>query len=106
MVQAINNSVDKRNKAFKSCCESGTIILELYEFMNLIYELGTVNAYTTLIGNDIKTIKKVEEAINILKAYGIKIVAVEPFKKYSYGQCGGWGQRFNGRNLSIIHELI
>lgn len=75
---------------------------EIYKFMNLIYELGTVNAYTVLIGNDTKTIKKVEEAISILKTHGIKIVSIEPFRKYSFEQCNGWGEKFDGRNLSII----
>ena len=52
--------------------------------------------------NDIKTIKKVEEATNILKSHEIKIMAIDSFKKYSFDQCNGWGERFDGRSLSII----
>lgn len=70
--------------------------------MDLIYEIGTINAYTILMDNDIKTIKKVEEATNILKSHEIKIMAIDSFKKYSFDQCNGWGERFDGRSLSII----
>lgn len=75
---------------------------EVCAFMDLIYEIGTINAYTILMDNDIKTIKKVEEATNILKSHDIKIMAIDSFKKYSFDQCNGWGERFDGRSLSII----
>ena len=64
--------------------------------------VGKDLAMEFLMDNDIKTIKKVEEATNILKSHDIKIMAIDSFKKYSFDQCNGWGERFDGRSLSII----
>lgn len=70
--------------------------------MNWVFELGTANAYTVLSGNDVKAVKKVEEAIYILKSHDIKIMEIDPFRKYSFEQYYGWRERFGGRSLSMI----
>ena len=37
-----------------------------------------------------------------LETNNIDIISIEPFRKYSFQERNGWGERFDGRSLSII----
>lgn len=52
--------------------------------------------------NSPNTLKKLQEAIDIYEANNINIIFIEPFRKYSFQERNGWGERFDGRSLSII----
>lgn len=76
--------------------------LEIRLFIKIIFELGSIDLYSKLTDNSPNTLKKLEEAIDIFKANNINVISIEPFKKYSFEECNGWGERFDGRSLSII----
>lgn len=76
--------------------------LEIRLFIKIIFELGSIDLYSKLTDNSPNTLKKLEEAIDIFKANNLNVISIEPFKKYSFEECNGWGERFDGRSLSII----
>lgn len=76
--------------------------LEIRVFIKIIFELGSVDLYSKITDNSPNTLNKLEEAINIFKMNSINIIPIEPFKKYSFWERNGWGERFDGRSLSII----
>lgn len=83
-------------KLYKKSC------VEIRLFIKIIFELGSIDLYSKLTDNSTNTLKKLEEAIDIFKANNINIISIEPFKKYLFEERNGWGERFDGRSLSII----
>ena len=75
---------------------------EIKLFLKLIFEIGTIDLYSKLVDNSPNTIEKVKEAINILNNNNIRAISIEPFEKYSFNECNGWGKQFDGRKLSIF----
>lgn len=75
---------------------------EILNFLQLIYDIGTMDLYSKLIDKSIDTIKKINIAIQILENSNIEILSVAQFKQYSFNEYNGWGKQFNGEKLSII----
>lgn len=75
---------------------------EIHLFLNIIYECGTCELYSRLCDFSPITLEKLEEAVDILKMNNIDLVDVNPFKKYSFNECGGWGICFEGKQMSKI----
>lgn len=76
--------------------------LEIRLFIKIMFELGSIDLYSKLTDNSPNTLKKLEEAMDIFKTNNINIISSEPFRKYSFEERNGWGERFDGRSLSII----
>lgn len=84
---------------YKLYSESST---DVCHFIKLMFELGSIDLYSKLVDNSPNTLKKVEEAVELLKKNKINSISIEPFKQYSFKERNGWGERFDGRSLSII----
>lgn len=76
--------------------------LEIRLFIKIIFEIGSIDLYSKLTDNSPNTLKKLQEAIDIYEANNIDIISIEPFRQYSFQERNGWGERFDGRSLSII----
>ena len=75
---------------------------EIKLFLENIFECGTCELYSRLCDNSPITLNLIEQAINILKRNEINLVNISIFKKYTYKECSGWGNCFEGRQLSKI----
>lgn len=69
-------------------------------FLKIIYECGTCEIYSKLCDYSPNTLKKIEQAIGIMKKNNVAIVSIEEFKRYSFSECGGWGENFENKKLS------
>ena len=67
-----------------------------------MFELGSIDLYSKLVDNSPNTLEKIEEAVELLKENKIDNISIETFKQYSFKERNGWGERFDGRDLSII----
>lgn len=74
--------------------------IEINQMMSLIFDLGTMESYSTLLNNSPNTLLIIQEAIDILQIKGIEPVSSEHFRQYQYSECNGWGKKFDGRKLS------
>lgn len=92
-------TVDEFNSLYDLYSKSSPDIIS---FLQLLFELGTIDLYSGLVDNSSKTIKKLNEAINILNNNNIDVIAIESFKKYSFDECNGWGESFDGRSLTAF----
>ena len=79
---------------------------DINKMMMLIFELGTMEIYTTIMGYSSGTILKLNEAERILKKNGIKPIGITDFDKYHFDEEGGWGIRFEGDLLSEFIKNI
>lgn len=77
-------------------------VQDILSFLKIIFECGTCEIYSRLCNNSPGTLKKVNEAIDVLKVNGIALVDIIPFEKYEYTKHNGWGERFNGRDVSVL----
>lgn len=75
---------------------------DINAFLHIMFECGTCEIYSKLCENSPATIKKITEAINILRKNNITLVDVKLFGKYKYSMCNGWGEKFDGKNLSLF----
>ena len=48
----------------------------------------------------INTLKKIEQAVDIMKKNNVDLVDIKPFEKYSFNECSGWGNCFENNKLS------
>lgn len=71
-------------------------------FLEIIFECGTCELYSKLYDDSPRTLMKVKEGIDILNMNGIALVDVNLFTKFSFDKCGGWGERFEGKNFSVF----
>lgn len=75
---------------------------DVLHFIKLMFEIGSIDLYSKLVDNSPNTLEKIEEAVELLKENEIDNISIEPFKQYSFKERNGWGERFDGRSLSII----
>lgn len=87
-----NNLYDLYNKT------SQDILL----FLEIIFKCGSCELYTKLYDDSPSTLIKVKEGMDILNRNGIEPVDVRLFKKYSFEECDGWGECFEGKFLSVF----
>ena len=73
---------------------------EILLFLNIIFECGTCDLYAKLCDYSINTLKKIEQAVDIMKKNNVDLIDIESFKKYSFNACNGWGNCFEYNELS------
>lgn len=71
------------------------------QLMTLIFEVGTMELYSRLMNHSYNTLNKMQEITNILNENEIHTIDTTLFKKYEYSVNNGWGECFNGKQLSI-----
>ena len=71
----------------------------VYEMINLIFEAGTHDMYSRIIGYGEYTLLKVQEAMELMNRYGFPIPPVDPFLQYKFEEHRGWGERFDSATL-------
>lgn len=74
----------------------------IHLFLQIIFECGTCEIYSRIRNGSPRTLRKVDEAINVLKMNNIDLIDTTPFKIYKYSECDGWGERFDGKKISEI----
>ena len=72
---------------------------DIKEMLQIIFELGTCEIYGKINNNSINTLEKLKEGLLLLKKNNIKLIDIEPFKKYEFSNGNGWGDPFNGKEL-------
>ncbi len=75
---------------------------EINQMLNIIFELGTMEIYGKLVNNSPNTLIKLQEGINIALNKKIELPDKSEFEKYRYSERDGWGDRFDGRELSVF----
>ena len=73
---------------------------EIHLFLKIIFECGTCELYSKLCDYSINTLKKIEQAVDIMKKNNVDLVDIKPFEKYSFNECSGWGNCFENNKLS------
>lgn len=72
---------------------------DIKEMIQIIFELGTCEIYSKIKNNSNSTLEKLKEGVSLLQKNNIKLIDIEPFKKYRYCENNGWGYPFNGKEL-------
>ena len=57
---------------------------EIHLFLKIIFECGTCELYSKLCDYSINTLKKIEQAVDIMKKNNVDLVDIKPFEKYSF----------------------
>ena len=73
---------------------------EILCFLKIIFECGTCELYSKLYDYSPDTLKKIEQAMDIIEKNNIDSVDVKSFEKYSFSECDGWGNCFENKQLS------
>ena len=68
--------------------------------IRIIFELGTLEMYSTIRDFSPNTLEKLGEGIEIMQRLGLELISIEPFKKYRFIEGHGWGKPFNGKEFS------
>ena len=64
---------------------------DLNSIMHNIYDVAMTYCYTSVPKGAKETMSYVMNTIDILKKNKLEIPSVEPFKKYKFEECNGWG---------------
>lgn len=83
--------------------ESNIVILKIFR---LIFEIGALEIYGKLENYSIVTLKKLLEIIELMNNEEIELPSEDPFLRYKYDECGGWGKTFNGQEFSVIFAPV
>lgn len=75
---------------------------DINRMLYIIFELGTAEIYSRVCGYSNDTLLKVKEGVELLKKRKIELVSVNKFEKYRFNQKNGWGECFDGKELSIF----
>ncbi len=75
-------------------------------FLKIIFECGTCEIYARVCDHSPDTLRKVDEAIQILNRNKVKLLEVKSFEKFKYSECDGYGEHFDGKELSILFNRI
>lgn len=67
-----------------------------------IYDLGISHVYTEIEGYGEGSLNSLERLVNFMLINNFRLPSIEPFLKYSIKENGGWGNKFDSRNLSKI----
>ena len=78
---------------------------DIRQMLMIIFELGTADVYSILTEYSSRTLLKLQEAMEILKRNNIQLVDVEKFKVYHFKDQQGWGNCFDGKDLSIFFKI-
>lgn len=71
----------------------------VHEMVNLIFEAGTYDTYSRIIGRGEYTIHKVQEAISLMNEHGFPITSIKPYLQFEFVDGDGWGEPFDSTIL-------
>ena len=74
---------------------------EVNEMLIILYELGTIDLYSKLQDGSPNTLIKLREGIDIAMKMGVKLPDESEFEKYRYTDGNGWGEPFDGSEISL-----
>lgn len=75
---------------------------DVLHFLDLIYQCATLEIYSKICDYSPLTIDIIQVAEDILVNNNISLVDVHSFRTYSFRYCNGWGEPFNGKQLSLF----
>ncbi len=75
---------------------------DILSFLEIIFKCGTCELYTKLHDGSPRTLMRVKEGMDILNMNDIDLVDINSFIKYSFEECAGWGECFEGKYLSVF----
>lgn len=75
---------------------------DIKKVINLIFEIGTLDLYSSISDNSPRTLSMLEEILSITQRNGLLIPSVDRFRDYDISSNHGWGNSFN--RSEIINE--
>ena len=72
------------------------------DIMTVIYSIGTSHAYTVIKEYGQESLDELEILINYMTKNNITLPDIRTFERYSIEENRGWGNKFDGKNISII----
>lgn len=70
--------------------------------MTSIYNIGTSHAYSIIVEHGQKSLNELEKLIIYMTQNNIQLPDVKAFEEFSIEENKGWGNKFDGRNISNI----
>lgn len=70
--------------------------------MTSIYNIGTSHAYSVIVEYGQKSLDELEKLIIYMIQNNIQLPDIKLFETFSIEENEGWGNKFDGRNISII----
>ena len=70
--------------------------------MSSIYNIGTSHAYSIIEGFGQQSLEQLELLINYMDKNNIPLPHINDFKKFAITENKGWGNKFNGKEISCI----
>jgi len=70
--------------------------------MTSIYDIGTSHAYSRIEEYGQNSLDELEILINYMKKNNVPLPDVSPFEKFSIEENKGWGNSFDGKNISSV----
>lgn len=70
--------------------------------IRMIFDIGSKELYGKIQGHSDSTLKHLKEVMNLCQSENIKLPNGEIYRKYSFEENGGWGESFEGREMSLI----
>lgn len=71
----------------------------LHKMINLIFEAGTSDMYSRIIGKGEYTIHKVQETIELMNQYDFPVTPMDSFLQYKFEDENAWGEPFDSNSL-------
>jgi hypothetical protein len=72
---------------------------DIKKIVDLIFEIGTLDLYSSIKGNSPRTLLMLEEIISILIRHNLEIPKLKRHKKFDILENNGWGIEFDKSNF-------
>lgn len=67
---------------------------QLQRCVNLIFEIGTLDLYSSIVDKSPRTLLMIQEIIQIMEANSLKLPNIEKYMDYTINDQQGWGVKF------------
>lgn len=82
--------------AYKVTCRN------IKRVVDLIFEIGTLDLYSSIVNNSPRTLSMLEEILTITQNNGLLPPSIDVFKEYKITTNNGWGNSF--KRTDIVNE--
>jgi len=72
---------------------------DIKRVINLVFEIGTLDLYSSIVDNSPRTLIMLEEVLSITQDNGLKIPSIDRLNKYDISTNNGWGNSFSRSDL-------
>lgn len=86
--------------AYKDTCG------DIKRVVDLIFEIGTLDLYSSIVDNSPRTLSMLEEILTIAENNGLRIPSIDIFKDYQITTNNGWGNSFKRSDVVNDDDLL